>query len=412
MRSLRLSSTRPRHLLPAPPSAALLLLLPLLAVSPARAQRVVYVSGEPPEADSVTVWTEQAKAGFRAATGDSATGGNYLAYENVGLIGRRLLRARGGPRLVLARAIQPALDSLGFETTVATDLESPGFALLVVRNAERRTAEAVGFLYWYRVDDLRMQAVVLRGGHRPRMRVWRTSRREYPYEWGIVEETRAGLLRFMMLRLSPGGTVWGIQQDEERYPLLGEPGDVQWPDLNADGQPELVSWTRGPTDSLFTECPDCPRLITERTFVEGRDGFDLLEERLLPTPYATLVYFVRLLVDGKLTQAQRLVRDPARVREAVAQGWNRRVVRTPWFVEQGEEGEAWPRRLGLRFQGPNGVKRYGIVFGQREGHWIIENWFEPRMAQRRFPSVTLPSAPGTKAPAEKPKVPPPTTPRR
>ena len=32
-------------------------------------------------------------------------------------------------------------------------------------------------------------------------------------------------------------------------------------------------------------------------------------QALLPTPYATLVYFVRLLIDGKLAQAEKLVRD-------------------------------------------------------------------------------------------------------
>ena len=116
------------------------------------------------------------------------------------------------------------------------------------------------------------------------------------------------------------------------------------------------------------------------------------DERLLPTPYATLVYFVRLLIDGKLAQAEKLVRDPAKVREAVAQGWNQRVVRKPWIVEYGESGQAWPRRLALRFEGPNGVKRYGVVFAMREGRWIIDNWFEPRAIERHYPSVTMPPA--------------------
>jgi hypothetical protein len=291
---------------------------------------------------------------------------------------------------------------------VATDPASPNFGLLVVRNPARSTADAVGFLYWYKGDDLRLQGVALKGGYHPRIRVWRTGKTEYPYECGILDETRADLLGFTLLRLSPSGAVWGVQQDEESYPLLGEAGEAAWLDLNQDGMPEFVSWTHGESDSLFTECADCPKLLTERTFAEGREGFEPQDDRLLPTPYATLVYFVRLLIDGKLTQAERLVRDPAKVREAIAQGWNQRLVRKPWYVEYGESGEAWPRRLALRFQGPHGVKQYGVVFAKREGHWIIDNWFEPHPpAAPHYPSVTMPPA----APAPKPAARPPATKR-
>jgi hypothetical protein len=392
--------------------AALVLLLPFVLASSAFAQTEVKVpvtreeSPAPaaPEPDSVVIWTAQAKAGFASNPGDSAGGENYRPYERVGLIGRRLLRALGRRDLLQAHFLKPALDSLGFAVEVATDPASPTFALLMVRNPSRYTADAVGFLYWYKGDDLRIQGALFKGGYDPRIRVWRTGKPEYPYEWGIIDQTRAGTQRFIMLRLSPGGTVWGIQQDEERGPLLGEPGEAAWLDLNQDGLPELVSWTRSATDSLFTECPDCPKLLTERTFIEGSEGFEMQDERLLPTPYATLVYFVRLLIDGNLDQAGKLVRDPAKVREAVAQGWNQRRVRKPWTVEYGESGQRWPRRLALRFEGPQGVKRYGVVFAKREGRWIIDNWFEPRSTAGRFPSVTTPPAAPAKPPAAKPPV--------
>ena len=387
-----------------PRRMALALLLLLLCAAPlARAQRVVEVPGVP-VSDSLEAWVSQAKAGFQSNPGDSAGGENYRPYESVGLIGRRLLRALGHRDLLEAHAIQPVLDSLGLATEVATDPSSPTFALLMVRNPGRPQAEAVGFLYWYKGSDLRIQGAVFKGGYHPRVRVWWTGTPEYPYEWGIVDETRAGQLRFTMLRLSPGGTVWGIQQDEERYPLLGETGEAQWVDLNGDRRPELVSWTRNPTDSLFAECADCPKLITERTYIEGREIFEQQDERLLPTPYATLVYFVRLLIDHQPAQAERLVRDPARVREELAQGWDQRVVRTPWTVEFGEGGEAWPRRLEVRFQGPHGVKRYGVIFARRDGRWIIENWFEPRAATGQYPSVAMPPAPAAKPRAARPRV--------
>ena len=400
--------TRPGSTRFVPRHAALALFFSLILAPALRAQTVVHVpvtrEASPveslPDADSVSTWVAQAKAGFQSNPGDSAGGENYRPYEKVGLIGRRLLRSLGRKDLLQAHAIKPAFDSLGLVTEVATDPASSNFALLMVRNPARYTADAVGFLYWYKGDDLRIQGAVFKGGYHPRMRVWRTGKPEYPFEWGILDETRAGLLRFTMMRLSPGGTVWGIQQDEEGFPLMGEPGEAVWVDLNQDGPPEFVSWTSGSTDSLFTECSGCPKLLTERTFIEGGDAFELQDQRLLPTPYATLVYFVRLLVDGKLTQAERLVRDPAKVREAVALGWDKRVVRKPWMVEYGESGQAWPRRLALRFEGPDGVKRYGVIFARREGRWIIDNWFEPRGIDRRYPSVTMPPATPAKSPVE------------
>ncbi len=406
-------NARPGSTRSAPLTAWLTLLLVSVLAPPLRAQTEVHIPvviGEP-AVESDSAMAARARAGFQSNRGDSAAGENYRAYEQVGLLGRRLLRSLPRKDLAQARAIKPALDSLGFATEVATDPALPAFALLMVRNPGRSSADAVGFLYWYRVDDLRMQGVVFKGGHRPRMRVWRTANPEVPYEWGVLDENRDGVQRFTMMRMNPGGTVWGIQQDEESFPLLGEPGEAAWADLNRDGPPEFVSWTTGPTDSLFTECSNCPKLLIERTFVESGDAFDLLDQRVLPSPYATLVYFVRLLIDGKLAEAGKLLRDPAKVQAAVAQGWNQRVVRKPWVVEMAETGQAWPRRLALRFEGPNGVKRYAMVFAKREGRWIIDNWFEPRVIERRFPSVTMPPdtsagpRPGTRSPASPAKPP-------
>ncbi len=405
MHALPTAQARPRR---APTLLLLSVLLLVLAATPARAQRVVWVGGEP-EVDTLRLWTAQALEGFRANRGDSAGGANYGAYERVGLIGRRLLRAQGRRDLLLAPAIRTTLDSLGFATEVAVDPASPAFALLMVRDPVHPAAEAVGFLYWFREADLRLQGVLFRGGHRPRLRVWWSGNEQYPYEAGVIDETRGRVPRFTLLRLAPNGAFWVLQQDEERYPTLGEAGEAVWADLNGDERPELVSWTPAATDSLFAECAACPRLVTERTFIEGRDIFEAQDERLLPTPYATLVLFVRLLLDGQLAPAERLVRDPAKVREAVAEGWNRRVVRTPWTVEFGEKDAAWPRRLSLRFEGPQGVKRYGVVFGRRDGRWIIEDWFEPRAIERRFPSVAIPPAKPADAKAPPP---PPAPPKR
>jgi hypothetical protein len=388
----------------------LALLLPLLFLpADAACAQVTAVQARP---DSTLEWAAQAKAGFQAQVGDTVTERNSLPYDRVGLIAQRLLGRLPGRDLLRAREIQPALDSLGLETEVAVDAGSPGFALVLVRNPWRRASQAVGYLCWYRASDLRVQGTVFGGGHLPDMRVWWSGRPDMPYEWGVVDQTRPGLLRFTLLGLHPDGLGWQIRHSEEDHPLLSEPGVTAWTDINRDGLPELVSWTNTPGDSLFTECADCPKLVTERTFAEGPLGFERMDERLLPTPYSTLVYFVRMLIDGRTTQAGRLLRDPARVKEAIAEGWNRRVVHAPWLVERGEPGQPWPRRLGLRFQGPNGIRRYDFVFAMKDDHWIIEDWFVPHTQQRSYPSVIVPpsgSAPkpapakkSTPAPAKKP----------
>jgi hypothetical protein len=403
-----------RPALPVRPLLLAVLVLLLLAASAvlARAQSVVQVPPPtpPPEADSLAAWVSDARAGFQSNQGDSASGENYHAYEDVGLIARRLIHDQGPMTALSALAVRARLDSLGFTTEVAVDLSLPGFALLMVRNPRRLAAEAVAFLYWRRGDDLRLQGVLFRGGHHPRVRVWVTGKPEYPYEWGILSETRDEKLEFTLLRLSPAGTQWGIEQDEESSALLGEPGEAQFVDVNRDGNPEIATWTHGVTDSLFTECSDCPRLTTERLYVESPVGFELEDERLLPTPYATLVYFVRLLIDGRLAQAERLVRDPAKLKDALARGWNRRVAKQPWRIEYGEQGQSWPRRLEVRFQGPQGVKRYGFVFAKHEGHWIIDEWFEPGAPGARLPASPPGPARGARTPpargAAKPAAPP------
>jgi len=255
--------------------------------------------------------------------------------------------------------------------------------LLMVHNPRRVTAGAVGFLYWFRRDDLRMQGAVFDGGFSPRIRVWWTSHSGAPYEWGVIEGGRnpGKTLRFSLFRLSEDGSYWDLGQYEERDPVLSGASEAVWADPNRDGIPEIVSWTTAATDSLFIPCSDCPRLLTENTFVERREGFTLFESRLVPGPYATLVLFVRLLLDHNRTAAARLLADPARVTEAVALGWGVKRAPGTWTVEYGESGEPWPRWLELRFDGPQGVKRYIVHFALRpDGHWVIRDFIEPKAA--------------------------------
>ncbi len=387
---------------------ALPLLLLLGAAAGARAQVTVRVGG--PEADSVALWAADAKIRFAANRGDSVTGDNYPPYGDVGFIARRLLRVRDFGGAISARVIKPALDSLGFTTELAEDPAWPGFALVMVRNPLRPKADAIGFLYWRRENELRFQGALFAGGIRPRLKLWRAAKPIYPYECGILSEALDGSLRLMLLGLAADASFWDIENDQTL--ASGEPGQGIWADVNRDDLPEVVTWTLTPTDSLFSECMDCPKLLAERLLVEQGDGFEVEDQHLLETPYATLVYFVRLLLDGKVAQAERLVREPSKVREALAAGWNKRVVRNPWHVEYRESGHPWPDRMEVRFQGPQGVKRYVFVFARREGHWLIQDWVESKPTARRVSSVTVPPKRGAKTPAPAKRPPGATAPPR
>ena len=376
----RAHGSRARHAL-----WATLLVASGIAAVPAHGAEYTAKPVSPPPRDTLTSWAAEARARFQANQGDSVGGPNYRAYDLVGQMSRRLLRTFGPQGLTQAGEIKPVLDSLGLDTDVAIDPSQPAFVLVMVRNPYRFSAKSVGYLYWwYRDEDFRMQGAVFRGGKEPASRVWWTGHAERPYEWAVVDHDRGnGPAHFTLFRLNPAGSAWGVGQSDEVEPVLGEPGEAVFADLNHDGLPELVQWAIPKTDSLFTPCPDCPRLTIEKTFVERQEGFTLHDSRVLPSPYATLVTFIRLLLDNRRLEAGKLVGDPALVTQALAAGWG--VSRKPdtWRVEYGEQDERWPRWLEVRFAGPQGVKRYIVHFGQHDGHWIIQQWSEPQPVQRK-----------------------------
>src|SRR5258708_35457045 len=97
------------------------------------------------------VWSALAPAAFKNGRSDSVGGDNYLPYEIVGRVARRMLRAMASNDLLQAHAIVPVLDSLGFDVIVAVDPAQPSFALVMVRSPHRFTAHAVGDLFGTKV---------------------------------------------------------------------------------------------------------------------------------------------------------------------------------------------------------------------------------------------------------------------
>jgi hypothetical protein len=355
---------------------ASLLALSCLSGAPTAAAAPLVKPWTPPSADSLIIWATEAKTRFQTNTGDSISGSNYRPYDLVGRVARRLLRSLGREHMLQSYAIEPVLDSLGFDTSVALDPKLPTFILLAVRNPYRPTALAVGFLFWYRGDDLRTQGVILSGGLDPRVRVWWTSRQEAPYEWGIIyrEKGEELLQHVLLLRLNPNGFFWNLIQYEGNGPDLGEIGDAEWMDVNHDGRPELVAWSRAALDSTFTECPSCPHLINERIYAEREPGFELHDGRLMPSPYATFVTFVRLLRDHNRVAASRLLADPTMIDQAIALGWGARVGPGAWQLEYAEQNEQWPHWLAMKLVGRKGAEEYVVRFTTHNDRWIIKSW--------------------------------------
>ena len=346
--------------------------LAVFTAIPAHAQRVRTWS--PPDLDSLRTWSVDARSMFRANSGDSATGSNFRPYQLVGLSARKLLRSLGRPNLVQAPAIKIVLDSLGYETDVRVDPVTPQFVLVMTRNPYRRTAEGIGFLYWYKGDDLRMQPVTFRGGDSPEMRVWWTNVESSPYSWAIVDRSRGeGRHHLTVLSLIPSGEYWRITQYDPNGLELGAGGQVTFADINGDQRPELVAWVPALLDSVVQNCPDCPRPVNELTYVEGAKGFELLDIRMVPSPVTTFTMFARLLAENDRTNASRLLVEPAKISEAVANGWTGKQAKGAWRILYSEPNTSWPRWLLVRHQGAR-VHDWRILMEPVRGRWLISRW--------------------------------------
>ncbi len=327
----------------------------------------------PPHSDTLLTWATEARVRFQSNTGDSVGGDNYRAYELVARMGQHLLERMGRARMTEAYTVETILDSLGLDTEVSFDPSLPYFALLMVHNPFKRTAASVGYLYWYKQYDLKVQGVLFFGGREPKSRVWWTGDTSQPYGWGILDRSLADppTIGLTYLRLDPAGNYWNLMQFAADTLNLGGPGDAEWVDINRDGIPEIASWVRGALDSSFVECSGCPEIFIERTLVDRQEGFGVEESRLVPTAFANFVLFVRLLQQGDRGGAARLVANPKMVDQALAWGWNRRG-KGVWKYLYGENGEHWQRWMAFLHHGANGKNTtYVIHFGQAEGRWII-----------------------------------------
>lgn len=385
----RLSNPARMRFPPPLPAAALLAVL-LAFATPSRG--AVVRPWTPANADTVATLAADAKVRFQAATVDTLSESGIRPFESVGQAARRLLRRLGRERVLLAPTIEDSLDALGLDTDVVLDPRQPHTVFVLVRNPYRPAMQSVGYLLWWRNTDLRMQGVSFPPAVQPRIATWWTGRAGVPYATAILYRERGGNgdLGFKFLRLSGDGYYWDLVQYEGNGPELGGDGEAYFNDLDRDGLPELVAWSKSPPDSVLRVLAPVRPILREAIFTEHRTGFVAHDARLVPGPLATLRLFVLRLREGDREQAARFLADPALLEDAIAQGWHRTTGPAEFVVDRQEEGTAWPEWLGARVRGVDGARRWVFHFTLRDGRWLIREW----IGEVAPPAAGARSAPG------------------
>ena len=347
----------------------------VLAATPRVAHAAVVKPWTPANADSISGLVAEANVRFRQSDTDTIDERSIVPFERVGQAARRLFRRLGREHTLLAPTIQGSLDSLGLDVDVVNDPEVPSIVLVLVRNPYRRSMQAVGYLLWYRGLDLRMQGAAFPPCIRPRIRSWWTGQSDTPYATAILYHQRGseGRLGFKYFRMSGDGFFWNLVQYEGHGPELGNMGDATFTDLNHDGQPELVSFSMAPPDSILAVANPVQPVLREAIYAERGRGFEVHDARIVPGPLATLRMFVSLLREGKRDQARRLLLDPVFLELAVAAGWADTRSPSNFLVDQQEEHQNWPTWFGASVRGPQGTRRWIIHFAMQDGLWLIKD---------------------------------------
>ncbi|MFN8586764.1 MAG: hypothetical protein U0704_03095 [Candidatus Eisenbacteria bacterium] len=365
-----------RRLLPAVLAvlfAAAFAMTPAPVVRPAAAQ---VVKPWAPASDTLLQLASAARVRFQRATGDSATGLNFDAYDLVAQASRRLLRVLGRDNVRQAPAIESTLDSLGLDTDVVYDPASPTFVFVLVRNPSRASADAIGFLFWYRGNQLMQQGIGFPPSLNPRLKVWWTGRAQGPYEAAILFDRKLGtrVPALKLLRMGDNAAFWNLIQYEGKGPHFEPGAESVFADLNQDGLPELLVYNRFQPDSTLKCAPGAPGLVNELLYTERPEGFVLHDMRTLPGPVYTLFLFTELLEKKQYDRARQMMLKPEKLADALARGWGSDRGKGAWLVEYGESGQPWPEWLALKVREKGGSKRWIFHFTIRDDRWVIRDW--------------------------------------
>jgi hypothetical protein len=259
------------------------------------------------------------------------------------------------------------LDSLGFAAEVAGDEK-----LLVVNLFSRARGDDASypFLFWraggphmqpLEASDLHLVAVAGRGFKRGN-EVSDTA------QAAVLWARRAGggqQPRLMLWRIASGGR-WDLGQ-MLGTDSLGGIGTAEF--TGSDANLALTTRTYRSTP-YFDECPSCPHVYHEGRFEWRSDGFDRVEDEVVPSAYAAFTAFIAALVADDRDRAARYAVDPSLVEFAHRHEWQF-PARGRWRVAPGSV-EGLSSIVFLR--GPNDA--YRVAFESRDGDWVVAG-FEP-----------------------------------
>lgn len=380
-------------------------LLPLLLAAfaclagalPTRPALAQVVKPWAPASDTLLQLASNARVRFQKQAGDSATGGNYEPYDLVSQAARRLLRSLGRDNIRQAPAIENTLDSLGLDTDVTYDPATPNVVFLLVRNPFRAGSDAIGYLYWFRGADLRVQGIGFPPSVNPRMRVWWTGRQEAPYEAGIVFDIKRGTRQpaFKLFRMEASGFYWNLIQYEGKGPHFEPESEAVFADINRDGLPELIVYSRLNPDTTLEVAPGAPGIVNELVYTERPEGFVLHDLRSVPGPVHTLYLFSQLLAQRQYDRARQLLVKPETLSDAIARNWGADRGRGAWLVEYAEPNQAWPEWLALKIREKGGSKRWIFHFTIRDGRWVIRDWVPVVDTRSGLQAPAAPAKPDT-----------------
>jgi hypothetical protein len=244
------------------------------------------------------------------------------------------------------------LDSLG----IGAEVEGQERAVVV--NLFSRAESEGGswpFLLWNEADGARVQPLEGRGMRLLDVAASTNDPPQLAVLWG--KRGAAGQQPLLLTFRHGRGGRWDLSQ------TLG-PDSLGGTGTGQFDESELVTKTFKAT-SWFDECATCPHVYHERRFRWGPQGFARVDDRIVPSPYATFTSFVGALVEGDRESAERWVADPSLVDFARRYEWHDSALGR-WRPAPGTEASASEM---IFFRGRSDAFR--VTFQPRGAGWVL-----------------------------------------
>ena len=310
-------------------------------------------------ADSFAVLAREATDRWESGMHDEAAGMSARLVQ-------RALTAR--PNESWPDRARGVLDSLGIGAECAGNARATVVNLFARSDPE---GPSYPYLYWHQQGGLRMQSIESRGMHLGDVATHRFAHDDTPQDssqTAVLWNKRVGgglQPTVMVWRYARGGR-WDLLQTLGAD-SLGGTGSGEFAMSDSSGELQTRTFHAA---AYFDECPTCPHVYHARRFSWGARGFTRLDDRAVPSPYATFTAFIGALVTNDRERAMALVAETPLIDFAKHFDWQ-----TPglgrWRVAPATDETA---SQVVFFRGQK--EAYRVTFEPRDGDWVIAG-FEP-----------------------------------